>query len=380
MGDQFSEMRMRDQKFMKRRQALTHGSLLAGSIFVPAVSQAQSSAAGKRIAVLLPPSSGEFRRATSSILAGIKAALSRDGGGSTIDTFWVDERFDSLANTYQEISAKGYAFAIGPLIKSSVTQLADLPHLNVPTLTLNWPDNDRSIAGNTVFFGLPIESDSVFIAKVAFADASSQSTRRPLRACIINNTSPLGRRAATAFSQGWTEQGAQLADQVETDSKLTGEMRSLLGQVDADVFFVASTLETARAVKLALPKDSLLYGPSMLSTGITATNLNQSAQMRTPELDGYRVTDLPWLIQADHPAVMAYPKQSTLSHQELQRLYALGIDAFRIARELMTGSTSFDLDGVSGRLRYDRSVDAKVQRSPVLAEYRGGLLVPLERR
>jgi uncharacterized protein len=380
MGDQFSEIRMKDQHIMKRRQALTQWSLLAGSLVAPALGQAQGSSTGKRIAVLLPPSSGEFRRATSSILAGIKAALSRDGGGFSVDTFWVDERFDSLANTYQEISTKGYAFAIGPLIKSSVTQLADLPHLNVPTLTLNWPDSDRNVAGNTVFFGLPIESDSAFIAKAAFADASAQSTRRPLRACVINNTSPLGRRAATAFTQAWTEQGAQLADQVETDSKLSGEMRALLGQVDADVFFVASTLETARAVKLALPKDSMLYGPSMLSTGITASNLNQSAQMRTPELDGYRVTDLPWLIQADHPAVMAYPKQSTLSHQELQRLYALGIDAFRIARELLLGSSSFDLDGVTGRLRYDRSLDTKIQRAPVLAEYRGGLLVALDRR
>jgi uncharacterized protein len=365
---------------MQRRQAITRVSLLASAILASRALRAQNSLAGKKIAVLLPPPSGEYRRATAAILAGLKAAQTRDGSGLSLDLFPVDERFDSLANAYQDITSRGYAFAIGPLVKSSVSQLTELPNLAVPTLALNWPESDRPAPGNTVFFGLPIESDAVFVARSAFAEASTLSTRRPLKACIVTNTSPLARRAASAFAESWKEQGAQVVDQIETDSKLNGEMRSLVGGVDADVYFVASTIETARAVKTSLPKDAQLYGPSILSTGVTASNLNQSAQNRTPELDGYKVTDLPWLIQTDHPAVMAYPRQSTLSHQELQRLYALGIDAFRCAKELMSGNNSFDLDGVTGRLKFDRSADARIQRSPVLAEYRGGLLVPLDRR
>ena len=365
---------------MKRRQAISLLSLLASAILASQALRAQNSLAGKKIAVLLPPPNGEYRRATAAILAGLKAAQNRDGSGLSLDLFPVDERFDSLANAYQDITSRGYAFAIGPLVKSSVSQLTELPNLAVPTLALNWPESDRPAPGNTVFFGLPIESDAVFVARSAFADVSALSTRRPLKACIVTNTSPLARRAASAFAESWKEQGAQVVDQIETDSKLSGEMRSLVGSVDADVYFVASTIETARAVKTSLPKDAQLYGPSILSTGITASNLNQSAQNRTPELDGYKVTDLPWLIQTDHPAVMAYPRQSTLSHQELQRLYALGIDAFRCAKELISGNNSFDLDGVTGRLKFDRSVDARIQRSPVLAEYRSGLLVPLDRR
>jgi uncharacterized protein len=365
---------------MQRRQAITRVSLLASAILAPLALRAQNTLAGKKIALLLPPPNGEYRRATAAILAGLKTAQARDGAGLSMDLFPVDERFESLANTYQEVTSKGYAFVIGPLVKSSVTQLADLPSLAVPTLALNWPETDRTAPGNTVFFGLPIESDAVFVARTSFSDASASITRRPLKACIVTNTSPLARRAASAFAEAWKEQGAQVVDQIETDSKLSGEMRSLLGGVDADVYFVASSFETARAVKSSLPKEAMLYGPSLLSSGVTASNLNQSAQNRTPELDGYKVTDLPWLIQTDHPAVMAYPRQPTLSHQEVQRLYALGIDAFRIAKELIAGNNAFDLDGVTGRLKFDRSQDARVQRSPVLAEYRAGLLVPLDRR
>jgi uncharacterized protein len=365
---------------MRRRQAISRASLIASAILAPQALRAQNTLSGKKIALLLPPPNGEYRRATAALLAGLKSAQNRDGSGLIMDLIPVDERFDSLANAYQEAAAKGYAFVIGPLLKSSVTQLSDLPSLTVPTLSLNWPETDRPAPGNTAYFGLPIESDAVFLARIAFADGSAVTVRRPLRACVISNTSPLARRAAAAFSDAWKEQGAQLLDPIETDSKQSGEMRSLLGGIDSDVFFVASSIETAKAVKNSLSKDSLLYGPSMLSTGVTASNLNQSAQNRTPELDGYKVTDLPWLIQTDHPAVMGYPRQTTLTHQESQRLYALGIDAFRIARELIAGSASFDLDGVTGRLKFDRSLDARVQRSPVLAEYRGGLLVPLDRR
>jgi len=56
------------------------------------------------------------------------------------------------------------------------------------------------------------------------------------------------------------------------------------------------------------------------------------------------------------------------------RLYALGIDAYRIASAWMKGERRFDIDGVTGRLRIDRSQSLRVDRSPVLATYRGGEL------
>jgi hypothetical protein len=51
-------------------------------------------------------------------------------------------------------------------------------------------------------------------------------------------------------------------------------------------------------------------------------------ERRVPELDGVRLMQMPWLVWPDHPAVMAYPRLGgQLANVELQRLYALGIDA-----------------------------------------------------
>jgi hypothetical protein len=49
---------------------------------------------------------------------------------------------------------------------------------------------------------------------------------------------------------------------------------------------------------------------------------------------------------------MVYPRPlDTEQPLDMDRLYALGIDAFRVARELaLRGGTPFGMDGVTGRL------------------------------
>jgi outer membrane PBP1 activator LpoA protein len=105
-------------------------------------------------------------------------------------------------------------------------------------------------------------------------------------------------------------------------------------------------------------------------------SIGNASQLRLPELDGMKVLEMPWLLEADSPAVMAYPKVPAGFNVEMQRLYAFGIDAFRIGRQLLAGDTVFELDGVTGRLRYDRAVAPRVERVALQAEYRNGAPVP----
>ncbi len=83
---------------------------------------------------------------------------------------------------------------------------------------------------------------------------------------------------------------------------------------------------------------------------------------------------MPWLLQPDHPAVMVYPPAGRPMTLETARLYALGIDAFRIAQVWMKGELRFEIDGVTGRLRVDRAQNVRVERVPVSAIYRNGAI------
>jgi outer membrane PBP1 activator LpoA protein len=60
---------------------------------------------------------------------------------------------------------------------------------------------------------------------------------------------------------------------------------------------------------------------------------------------------MPWFVQPDHPAVMVYPAPRARLSIDQERLYALGIDAYRIAALLLKPEQKrLVLDGVTGRL------------------------------
>jgi outer membrane PBP1 activator LpoA protein len=68
---------------------------------------------------------------------------------------------------------------------------------------------------------------------------------------------------------------------------------------------------------------------------------------------------------------MTYPRAAAAYSAELDRLYALGIDAYRVAAEWLLGTARFEVDGVTGHLVVD-AAGGRVERSPVLAVFAGG--------
>ena len=73
---------------------------------------------------------------------------------------------------------------------------------------------------------------------------------------------------------------------------------------------------------------------------------------------------------------MSYPRQEHRD-ADLDRFYALGIDAFRVAQEILAGKTGFTLDGVIGRLKL--GADHQFERILTGAQFDGGKLKNLGR-
>jgi outer membrane PBP1 activator LpoA protein len=90
------------------------------------------------------------------------------------------------------------------------------------------------------------------------------------------------------------------------------------------------------------------------------------------DLAGVRFLDMPWLLQPEHPAVMAYPRPSARDGVELDRFYALGIDAYRVAVTMLSGKTGGALDGVTGRLTL--GPDRQYARGLTAAQFTDGKL------
>lgn len=322
-----------------------------------------------RIAVVLEYT-GSYARAAQAVFAGVRAAHQREGQGVVIELVPVSETGDDVEAVLSGLPSR-FAIAIGPLTRSTVNVLTDLGRLPLPVLALNQPDADRRTPANLILFGLPIEVEARQMARIAWDDASARTDRRPLTAVVVNDGTPLSRRAAQAFADAFQGHGGAPVASIELEGRSPGEMRADLAAASGDAMFFATSVGTLLGLRGSIPQAMPVYGTSQLHS------VMRGAKVAKNELDGVRLTQMPWLILPDAPAVMAYPKSTALAHNDFQRLYALGIDSYRLAAELLRQRRDIDLDGVTGRLRLDLDRDVRVDREGVLAEFRDGAPVPL---
>lgn len=321
-------------------------------------------------ALLLPRQDGPFARAAQALLAGVRAAHERDGAGVVVEAIEIDDQADQLALALAELDERNVALVIGPVTRNGANALVDLGAARVPTLALNVPDGNAPVSSKLSFFGLGIEAEARQAAGLAFAEVLPRAGARRPRAVAVTVGSPLARRGAQAFRDAWLGLGGEMREVVEfSGPRPPRDLRARLGTPAPDVAFLAMGAEQARVLRGALGAGTAVWSTSLASIGNTA-------QLRLPELDGMRVLEMPWLLEPDNPAVMAYPKAPAGFNVEMQRLYALGVDAFRIGRLIVAGDTAFELDGVTGRLRFDRGASPRVERAALPADYRGGVPVP----
>jgi outer membrane PBP1 activator LpoA protein len=85
---------------------------------------------------------------------------------------------------------------------------------------------------------------------------------------------------------------------------------------------------------------------------------------------GVNFVDMPWLLEPQHTAVMVYARPKPLASMDLERFYALGIDAWRIAQLLLSGVRDIRLDGVTGQLTL--GADGHFERELVAGRYSEG--------
>ena len=290
------------------------------------------------IALLLPTGSEAFARAAEAVRDGFtEAAKKQSGPPVSVRLYAVADNSQSAVATYRQAVASGARMVVGPLTRDGVTAIATtLDLISVPTLALNVPEGVAGNPLNMYTLSLQIEAEARQVAQAAVRDG-----RR--KALTITDPSLLGRRMRDAFVDELRRSGGYpIADYAyATDGATLERLRQAAGSGAVDMVFLALDAGRARAVR---PQVSALpaYGTSQINPGSNAASFI--------DLTDLRFVDMPWMLQPDHPAVMVYSRGVPHAADDLERLRALGIDAFRIAQELYAGKRELDLDGVTGRL------------------------------
>lgn len=316
---------------------------------------------GDTVAVLLPQSGG-FASAAAAVRDGLLAAQRASGENERLNLRFYDSANTTEALTILErAAADGATLAIGPLQRDAVGQIARAQRLPMTTLALNDSIEGRLPPANLYRFALSPEDEAAAVAEAAKAQGFTS-------ALILYPDDDWGTRIAKALIGHWQGIGGVIeAGQIynagtstfdEPLQKLFQTERYAVSQrglgTGADLIFFVGNEWALRAIRPQIRA----VGADRLPIFTTSHVYSSSFQaLRDNGLTGIHFVDIPWMVspQRNAPAQSELRRGARGSGVDYQRLFALGLDAYRLA-PIVAGNPAVEqplLDGQTGVLRVD---------------------------
>lgn len=311
------------------------------------------------IALILPLKSPAFAKAADTVRQGFFAAASKEVNGLPVRVYPCADESTEVVALYLQALSNGAVAVAGPLTRNGVAALAANPSLNTPTLAMNMLEGSRT--DQLYFFGLPAETE-------ARQSAQRATNAGILSATVVSTNTVLSKRLAQAFSEEWQRAGGIL----QAEIVYAGDPTPLkeLSQEPGNSVFLAAEIDKARLLRPYINAAIPVYATSQVFSGNTNTLTNY-------DLADVRFVDMPWMLQPDHPAVMIYPHVVPPMSPDMERLYALGIDSYRLLQILFEHNRAnvLPLDGVTGKITLNGHT---FQREGAIAIMRQGQGVVIE--
>ncbi|SFN45546.1 hypothetical protein SAMN05660284_01538 [Formivibrio citricus] len=311
--------------------ALLYGALVCGASAQPAVPAPDS---GRFVALILPGKSKALRPATEAIKSGVLAAARAHGGADALPVriFETGDAEEETLSMFNLAKSQGAAVVIGPLTRSAVNYLADSADFSIPVLALNSFDEATLRRPKLYSFGLSIELEVQQIVRL-------MRNRQVAAPAVLVSPGPLSARMAQAFAEAWSEGGGAVPVQIEVKQP-RAEAAALQAKLKgADAVFFASDGRRASLLRPYLPAALPCYATSQITVGRAVP----------VDLSGVNYVEMPWLAEPDTPEYAVYGRHRSPSG-DIERLFALGVDAWRLADALAGGRSVTDLEGLTGRL------------------------------
>lgn len=328
------------------------------------------------LAVLLPRS-GPYANAAAALRDGFMAAYYQQPRENRPRLVFYDSSNSSDTwPLYRQAVDSGADMVIGPLNKEGVSQLARSGELEIPVLALNQVPPETIPPVSLYQFGLSPEDEARQVAERAWLDGHT-------RAVAFTPVGSWGTRVLGAFRNRWERLGGILVEEQHYNTRESdfseaiqallnldqsrsrhSRLQRMLGRhlefeprrrADADFIFLAANPLKGRQIRPQFQFHHASNLPIYATSSIYAGTPNPDQDQ---DLEGVRFPDLPWLLLTEGEAPLArdnLAKTLPGSAGQLRRLYAMGIDSFRLLPHLgrLQSSTQETLDGKTGNLYLD---------------------------
>ncbi len=343
----------------------------------------------QQIAVLLPLT-GRYSQPAQAIREGILSAYYDEQSTSTLRFYDTQGKKEHAWSAYRQAINEGADFIIGPLTKEAVNHLAMVEMPQIPILALNYSNTLRMGPNGFYQLALSPEDEATQVALHAW----NSGLRNPIILVPDNNW---GKRISLAFQETWGQLGGEIRSKQRynpkesdfskpirtvfeldlSDQRHRSLQQSLYTNIkftprrrqDVDFAFIAAQPRQARLLrpqfKFHYASDVPIYATSHLYQG--TPNPQQDRDM-----DGITFGDIPWTLDIDkvnspRKAILAIWPNANKKHW---RLYAMGVDAYRLSAFLQARPNQLNYYGETGHMQLTH--DGKLYRQLEWARfYRG---------
>ncbi|SFX02852.1 hypothetical protein SAMN02745752_00271 [Marinospirillum alkaliphilum DSM 21637] len=304
-----------------------------------------------------------------------------------------DSQANNLDDLYRMAQRDGAEVVIGPLAKAQVDLLERRRSLPLPTLALNYGNDDTTPSRNMFQFGLSAENEAQQVAIKAW-----QSGFR--RALVLTPESSWGTRVEASFIKTWQELGGEISHTRQFGENLTLDaslrqllevqhsqqrhqrLTRLLGQrphfvprprEDSDFLFLHADPATARQIKPALSFLMASGLPVLATSSVFSGQANPSLDR---DMNGIAFCDIPWYLDSGDPLAREMRQIWPEAMSRYGRLYAMGADAYLLAQRLplLEALPESRIQGATGRLSQQ---NRRIQRELQWAQFINGRPQPL---
>lgn len=347
-----------------------------------------------RLALLLPLSS-DHAQAADAVRRGFLAmhTLDERGRKPSVKVYDTGNDLARIGEFYQLAVREGAQLIVGPLGLEATDRLAQSTELSVPTLLLSHTDARLSDAQPIFQFGLPPEQEARQAAERAYLDG-----RR--RIAVLYPESPWGERLFSAFVQHFQRLGGVVVNRepyalnqndysqpvqrllnvtesearkraLETRLRLRLKMEPRRRQ-DIDGIFLAADAKHGRLIKPQLNYHRASDVPIYATSHVFSGTPNPVADV---DLDGVMFGDMPWMLVTKGRIAQlreSLQKDWPYAHSPLDRLFALGVDAYAVIPHLdrLSSESGARFNGITSGLSVGR--DGRLQRQLLWATFRRG--------
>lgn len=325
----------------------------------------------KKVALLLPLN-GSSRIFGDTIKQGYSDAIKFFPQEPQQNVVLLDTTSAPMDTLIQQAKEQNVELIVGPLLKDEVVKIKQLTP-SIPVLALNKVDNNTISTNKMCFFALSPEDE----AKDAADHIYAQSKVKPL---LLVPQNDLGKRVAQTFAKQWSQLSANnsqaYVQYFGNKSSLSANMNqnsgiSLSGSpilindattqpvppeqsASFDAIYIYSSYDELILIKPMLDMGAAKSGTNLSQIMIYTSSKSHVANASNDfnyDMNKTEYADIPMIINRTDNMLEIIPSNIQKDYS-LLRLYAMGIDAWRLANrfnQLDSYQPNF-LDGMTGKL------------------------------